>query len=811
MPTADLHSLLSEILATARAITGADMGNIQLMEGGSLRIAAQHGFEAEFLDFFAEVHNPEGASCGAAMVTGEQTVVEDVEQSPIFAGTPALQILRNAGVAAVQSTPMFGSSGTLVGMLSTHYRQAHLPNERDLQLLGLFARQAADLIEKTRAEEALRESEERYRATFDNAAVGIAHVGLDGRWIRFNEAVCAITGYSREELSAKTFGEITHPDDLDADWLQARRAASGEIPSYSMEKRYVRKNGSIVWVNLTVSMQRDGSGAPRHYVSIIEDISERKRAEAELRGANEQLQLVTDNMPIGVSRCSRDLRYVWVSRAYAGWLGRQPEEIAGQPIVSIIGERGFEDIGPYVARVLAGEKVEYRKEVNYRETGPRWVHAVYVPTYSGAGEVDGWIAVVTDITEDKRAAEQQRQSQRLESLGVLAGGIAHDFNNLLVGILGNASLTMDMIGAASSARPLLEELIKASERAASLTQQLLAYAGKERIATRPLHLQELIRELTGLLRASIPKNVRLVLDIPESLPPVEADHTQMQQVIMNLVINAAEAIPENRPGTVKISAAARQATAADHAGAVTPLPSASESYVAVTVSDTGQGMTPEVRSRMFDPFFTTKFMGRGLGLAAVLGIVQAHRGAITIKTAPGDGTAITLLFPPTAATARADSPASAVLGQGEGTVLFVDDEEPVRTVARRALEHHGYRVLLAESGQQAIETLREHPEVIAIVLDLAMPDMTGDQAAPLIREIDPTVPIILSSGYAEREARSKFGEVGLAGFLQKPYRAGALVEMVNAYGGRASSPRGTSVPPGGRTGGPQAGLKPRAG
>jgi CheY-like chemotaxis protein len=203
-----------------------------------------------------------------------------------------------------------------------------------------------------------------------------------------------------------------------------------------------------------------------------------------------------------------------------------------------------------------------------------------------------------------------------------------------------------------------------------------------------------------------------------------------------------------------------------------------ESYVVLTVTDTGTGMTPEVQSRIFDPFFTTKFEGRGLGLSAVLGIVKAHQGAITLKTAPGAGTTIALLLPASRAAVTADLPRPARPARAGGTVLVVDDEAPVRSVARRVLEHHGYRVLVAETGAEAIETVAAHPEIVAVVLDLAMPHMSGDQAAPLLRRIRPTLPIILSSGYPEAEARRKFEQVGISGFLQKPYKPAALLERL---------------------------------
>jgi signal transduction histidine kinase len=387
------------------------------------------------------------------------------------------------------------------------------------------------------------------------------------------------------------------------------------------------------------------------------------------------------------------------------------------------------------------------------------------------------------MEERARQEERLRQTQKLESLGVLAGGIAHDFNNLLTGVLGNASLALDVIPAGSSLAPLLTNVVQASERAANLTRQLLAYAGKGRFFIQRLDLSQQVREISSLIQLSIPRTVQVRLELAPDLALIEGDAAQIQQVIMNLVINAAEAIPEGHVGTVLITTGMQDIDAAYIQSIFGDADLAPGNHVCLEVHDTGTGMDTTTLGRIFDPFFTTKFTGRGLGLAAVLGIVRGHKGGVKVYSEPGQGTTFKILFPATADKQidRAEAEGVRAASSGTGTVLVIDDEEIVRRTARATLERFGYSVLEAENGELGVSLFRERSRDIAVVLlDMTMPVMSGEEAFRHLRSIRQDVKVILSSGYNEVEAVRRFTGKGLAGFLQKPYTGTKLAEKIRS-------------------------------
>jgi signal transduction histidine kinase len=383
----------------------------------------------------------------------------------------------------------------------------------------------------------------------------------------------------------------------------------------------------------------------------------------------------------------------------------------------------------------------------------------------------------TEMRRERRHLEEQlRHAQKLESLGLLAGGVAHDFNNLLTGILGNASLVLDMLDPAPPVRGMLEDVIRASERAADLTRQLLAYAGKGKFVIEPVDVSALVRDISELIRTSVPRTVELVLDLDPALPYVEGDSSQVQQLVMNLILNAVEATGE-RIGTVRVTTRQRTISHTELTGHYHPIPPSRGVFVEICVADDGCGMTDEVKAQIFDPFFTTKFTGRGLGLAAALGIVRGHKGSIVVESVENAGSTFTVLLPAmdTLPSGLHEAPLLEKHPAPGGVVLIVDDEEVVRRAARTALEHSGYTVFEAADGRDGADLFtRLHDRLSAVLLDLTMPRMAGYDVWRYIRRLRPDMKILVSSGFEESDAMRQFaGEEGLH-FIQKPYTAAAL-------------------------------------
>jgi len=503
-------------------------------------------------------------------------------------------------------------------------------------------------------------------------------------------------------------------------------------------------------------------------VDSVQRVSERIRMEAQVAESKSRLAGIVNSAMDAILLLDDRLRITMFNPAAERLFQTSAGEAAGQPIarfIPAIDDQLREDASPMETRGVraGGGALELEISTSRMDAGGRRFTSV----------------IARDVTQRKELERLLLQKDKLESLGLLAGGIAHDFNNLLVGIMGNSSLALETISSNNPARSMLKDVMLASETAGNLTRQLLAYAGKGRFIIEAVDLSDLVRQIHNLLLTSIPKNVTLRLELQNELACVEADVTQIQQLIMNLVINAAEAIGD-RQGTVLITTGPQHVDDDYIASVLTPAQIVPGDYICLQVHDTGGGMTQETIDKIFDPFFTTKFTGRGLGLAAVLGIVRGHKGAVKVYSTLQQGTTFKVLFPATGHHSIKQPPREAVeQSRGGETVLVVDDEHIVRRSAKAMLERYGYSVVLAENGKEAVDLYKVLADKIDLVLlDMTMPVMSGEEAFRHLKTIRPEVRVVLSSGYNEVEAVRRFTGKGLAGFLQKPYSAVTLAEKI---------------------------------
>ncbi len=590
---------------------------------------------------------------------------------------------------------------------------------------------------------------------------------------------------------------LAHPDqlvgltDYDLPWPRAEadayRAVDQEVLQAGVTKHLIREpltraDGARLLIETTKTPLRDASGAVWGLLGIYADVTERVGRDEELREARLMLRTVLDTIPVRVFWKDRDSRFMGCNRLFATDAGlADPEAILGK----LDSELGWSEQSELyraddLAVMTSGQpKLGYEEPQTTPDGGRIWLRTSKIPLRNHTGGVIGILGTYEDITASKKAEEDRRRleaeiqyAQKLESLGILAGGIAHDFNNLLVAVLGHADLALANLSQANPAHRHVEEIRTAARRARELTNQMLAYSGKGRFVVRRLAINEVISEMGQLLQASIPKKVQLRYELATDLSAVDVDVAQIRQVVMNLVTNAAEAIGD-QCGAITLATRRQNVDAAYLRRTAMAEPLEEGEYVFIEVSDDGCGMDIPTRERIFEPFFTTKFQGRGLGLAAVQGIVRGHGGSIMVYSEPGKGSCFKVLLPAAHGEVPAESrPATRVAAAAtlNGTALLVDDETVVREAAGEMLEQLGFTVVLAADGTEALEQFAQHREQIRVVLlDMTMPRMGGEETFRELRRLAPDLRVILSSGYNEMDATSNFVGKGLAGFIQKPF------------------------------------------
>ncbi len=631
---------------------------------------------------------------------------------------------------------------------------------------------------KMKHEIAERESaENRFLSVWKSSADGMRLTDAHGNIVAVNEAFCRLVGMNADELEGKPFtvcygtaaisGCATTAEMLEK---YQQRFANRHV-DVIIDRSVTFKSGKTAGIEVTSSFIAQDNDELM-LLCIFRDVTERKKTEELLQQQVASMKASMDGMAI----LDQNGIYIFLNEAHAKINGyNSSSELLGQSW-EILYER--DELCRFQEHIMPSmfKTGHWRGEaVGRKRDGTKFPQEVSISRIDNGGMV----CVVRDIT--RRKAEEERRlaidrklldAQKLESLGILAGGIAHDFNNLLTAILGNANLALMQCSDVAPQRPYLTNIEKTSMQAADLCKQMLAYSGRGKFVIQRLDLSAVVNDMMHLLQISVHKRVSLKFHLPENLSAIEADPSQVRQIVMNLVINASEAIGE-KDGVVSISTGMMRA---DHSYLTETYlaPDLPEGdYIFLEVSDTGCGMTLETRGKIFEPFFTTKFTGRGLGLAAVLGIVRGHKGAIKVYSEVGRGTSFKVLIPCVDAPAEAlnHQPAEISEWKGSGTILVVDDEETVRTVTARMLELFGFEVILAEDGRIGVEKFSQHAkELRAVILDMTMPHLNGDEAFREMRRIRSDIRVLLVSGYSEQEATNRFTGKGLAGFLQKPYK-----------------------------------------
>ncbi len=628
---------------------------------------------------------------------------------------------------------------------------------------------AQDVTESRRVEDALRAAEQLFRRAFDDAPIGMALIDLDGRWLRLNRALSQMLGRSEQDIRALELAEISHPADEHLDRPLLQELLAGRRRSYAIERRLMHADGHVISTLMHVSLMHGDGERPLYFLCQLVDITERRRAEAERRDTQARLQAIIDNAPTLIFIKDLEQRYLLVNRRW--------EELFGVPKERALHHRTAEVMPP--GRVPGREEMDREviatgelRESLVEVVGPggeedrHHLLLLKFPLRDAEGQIYAVCSIATDVTERERSTREREelerrlaQSQRLESVGQLAGGVAHDFNNLLSVILTCVGFAQRELAPDARIRDDIDEIGRAADRAAALTRQLLMFSRREVVKPEVLDVGVLARDLERLLNRTLSERIALRIAIGPDLVPVLADRAQLEQVLVNLAVNARDAMPAG--GTLSIGV------------------SGTDAGVRLTVSDDGTGMPAQVRERAFEPFFTTKESGdgTGLGLATVHGIITEAGGTVEIDSVPGEGTTVTIVLP----RARGEvEPAEEQVVPGErapevARVMVVEDQDPVRRQAVRILRAHGYEVFEAAGGEQA---LADWPDVDVLVTDVVMPGMSGQQLALAARARCPALRVVYMSGHTEDVIVREGARDGALAFVQKPFTRDSLLRAI---------------------------------
>ncbi len=620
---------------------------------------------------------------------------------------------------------------------------------------------------------------ESYSDTLGAAKVGTWDWNPDNNQLVWSDEIYNIFGLHRKDVtpSFELFISLVHPDDRTMLEKVVKDSLSSEKP-YDIECRIITGDGTEKNCHAIGKVEFDEEKKPVRMLGSFADITECKKAMTGQQQSERKYRELFESATEIILTIDFGGTITSVNRMMEDISGYSIDEIVGSNISKFLSEAGLRKAREMIKRKLdENQTTVYELDIIAKsdEAIPVEISSSVI---SENGSPVGIQAFIRDIRERKNLEERMFQAQKLESLGVLAGGIAHDFNNLLTAIIGNADLIYDDLPPGSTAQQGIDEIKLASQRAADLSRQMLAYSGKGKFIIEHIEINKIVREMAHLLESSVSRKAVIEYDFMSDLPLLEVDVTQIRQVIMNLITNASEALEEGS-GFIKISTGATECNSECVISTYLNEKLDEGLYIFMEVEDNGVGMTTETIEKLFDPFFTTKFTGRGLGMSAVLGIVRGHGGGIRVDSEPGRGTKFTVLLPP--ASMKNDIREKSVVKaptssyEGTGTVLLVDDEDGARLVGKKMLERCGFKVFLAGDGKEALEVYQERiGEIDYVILDLTMPRMDGVECLTRLREIRSDAQVIISSGYDEDEVSKRFPGNAVTGYLQKPFDLNAL-------------------------------------
>lgn len=635
-----------------------------------------------------------------------------------------------------------------------------------------------DVSERQRAEQALRDSEERFRNAFDLTNVAMVLTNLDHRFVRVNEAFARMFGYSQSEMLKLSLRDITHPDDLSESYARREPLLAGRAHYFQMEKRYLHKDGHALWALTNVSLIRDARGIPHQYVGQVQDITERKRAELALQKSERRFRALIEN--------SNDALILSNPGGVVEYASPSAERVLGHPADELIGTTPFALIHPEDQQThrtkfnesltTPGMVVLGEHRIRQKDGSWRWIEVTRMNLLADPS-VGAIVGNLRDITARKHLEEQFRQAQKLQAIGRLAGGVAHDFNNLLTIILGYSELILEGLDSSDPLHDLMEQIEKAGERASLLTRQLLAFSRKQVLQPVVVNLNALVTEMEKMLGRLIGEDVDLAVSAASDLWSIKADVGQMEQVLMNLAINARDAMANGGKLTIETD----NVELDDVYVSAHPEARIGE-FIRLAVSDTGCGMDSTTLAQIFEPFFSTKGeRGTGLGLATVYGIVKQSEGHIEVYSEVGLGTTFKVYLPRDREEASSSSSrrGKKIVPQGSETILLTEDEDAVRDLARFVLQRSGYHVLEARDGGEALLLCERCQEVIhLLVTDVVMPNMNGRQVAERLQVSRPEMKVLFLSGYTD-DAIVRHGVLDAdMHFLQKPFTADGLARKV---------------------------------